>query len=140
MAVSENSPPTGRLSAPPPCGRRAALAQSAERFTRNEQVVGSIPTGGSLCCCSETFIDLNFDDLSISVERFVERTAGYAVGGHELALVTQSAGRDVWQELFSQAARRSEGGLRMESCVARSSLPQVSPARRPSSCRLARRP
>jgi hypothetical protein len=27
--------------------RRAALAQSAERFTRNEQVVGSIPTGGS---------------------------------------------------------------------------------------------
>jgi hypothetical protein len=25
----------------------AALAQSAERFTRNEQVVGSIPTGGS---------------------------------------------------------------------------------------------
>jgi hypothetical protein len=27
--------------------RHAALAQSAERFTRNEQVVGSIPTGGS---------------------------------------------------------------------------------------------
>ncbi len=47
MAVSENSPPTGRLSAPPPSSRRAALAQSAERFTRNEQVVGSIPTGGS---------------------------------------------------------------------------------------------
>src|SRR5260221_14030858 len=47
MAVSENSPPTGRLSAPSPSGRRAALAQSAERFTRNEQVVGSIPTGGS---------------------------------------------------------------------------------------------
>lgn len=30
-----------------PMRRRAALAQSAERFTRNEQVVGSIPTGGS---------------------------------------------------------------------------------------------
>jgi hypothetical protein len=26
---------------------RAALAQSAERLTRNEKVVGSIPTGGS---------------------------------------------------------------------------------------------
>ena len=26
---------------------RAALAQSVERFTRNEKVVGSIPTGGS---------------------------------------------------------------------------------------------
>jgi hypothetical protein len=32
-----------------PTGRPAALAQSAERFTRNEQVVGSIPTGGSQC-------------------------------------------------------------------------------------------
>ena len=47
MAASENSPPTGRISWPPTAGRRAALAQSAERFTRNEQVVGSIPTGGS---------------------------------------------------------------------------------------------
>jgi hypothetical protein len=27
----------------------AALAQSVERFTRNEKVVGSIPTGGSTC-------------------------------------------------------------------------------------------
>ena len=73
MAGSENCPATGRLSPPPPSGRRAALAQSAERFTRNEQVVGSIPTGGSLSCSSVTFIDLNFDCLSISVERFVER-------------------------------------------------------------------
>ena len=47
MAANENSPPTGRISWPPTAGRRAALAQSAERFTRNEQVVGSIPTGGS---------------------------------------------------------------------------------------------
>src|SRR5258708_38280930 len=73
MAVSEDAPPTGRLSAPSPSGRRAALAQSAERFTRNEQVVGSIPTGGSISCSSVTFIDLNFDGLSISVARFVER-------------------------------------------------------------------
>ena len=47
MAVSEQCPGTGRLSAPLPSWWRAALAQSAERFTRNEQVVGSIPTGGS---------------------------------------------------------------------------------------------
>jgi hypothetical protein len=33
-----------------PPWRCAALAQSAERFTRNEQVVGSIPTGGSTRC------------------------------------------------------------------------------------------
>jgi hypothetical protein len=45
-------------------------------YPRNEQVVGSIPIGGSLYCCSETFIDLNFDDSPISVERFVERAAG----------------------------------------------------------------
>jgi hypothetical protein len=73
MAGSENRPATGRLSEPPPSGRRAALAQSAERFTRNEQVVGSIPTGGSLSCSSVTFIDLNFDGLSISVDRVVDR-------------------------------------------------------------------
>lgn len=45
-AVSDsNSPPTSRYTLPavPP----AALAQSAERLTRNEKVVGSIPTGGS---------------------------------------------------------------------------------------------
>ena len=30
-----------------PGAGRAALAQSAERLTRNEKVVGSIPTGGS---------------------------------------------------------------------------------------------
>lgn len=30
---------------------RAALAQSAERLTRNEKVVGSIPTGGSVVTC-----------------------------------------------------------------------------------------
>ena len=42
-----NRPRTGRLLALPLSWRHAALAQSAERFTRNEQVVGSIPTGGS---------------------------------------------------------------------------------------------
>ena len=31
-----------------PGAGRAALAQSAERLTRNEKVVGSIPTGGSI--------------------------------------------------------------------------------------------
>ena len=41
------------------------------RVSRNEQVVGSIPTDGSLSCSSVTFIDLNFDGLSISVERVV---------------------------------------------------------------------
>ena len=33
-----------------PAGQRAALAQSVERLTRNEKVVGSIPTGGSTRC------------------------------------------------------------------------------------------
>src|SRR5262245_4405198 len=47
MAPNADSAPTDRLCALPPSGRHAALAQSAERFTRNEQVVGSIPTGGS---------------------------------------------------------------------------------------------
>ena len=40
-----------------PMRRRAALAQSAERFTRNEQVVGSIPTGGSAKFQLSTMID-----------------------------------------------------------------------------------
>jgi hypothetical protein len=39
---SQISPDESRL-----LSRSAALAQSAERFTRNEKVVGSIPTGGS---------------------------------------------------------------------------------------------
>jgi|SRR5580658_7925298 hypothetical protein len=47
MAAHANTLKTGRLTALPSGGRHAALAQSAERFTRNEQVVGSIPTGGS---------------------------------------------------------------------------------------------
>ncbi len=51
----------------------ARASGAAARVSRNEQVVGSIPTGGSLFCRSVTVIDLNFDCLSISVERFAER-------------------------------------------------------------------
>ena len=53
------------------CAARASGAGG--RVSRNEQVVGSIPTGGSLSCSSAMFIDLNFDGSPISVERFVER-------------------------------------------------------------------
>ncbi len=51
----------------------ASASGAGGRVSRNEQVVGSIPTGGSLSCCSVVFIDLNFDSSPISVERFVER-------------------------------------------------------------------
>ncbi len=52
----------------------AARASGAGgRVSRNEQVVGSIPTDGSLPCRSVTVTDLNFDGPSISVERFAER-------------------------------------------------------------------
>jgi hypothetical protein len=46
LSDSESTPPSRYTlaSAPVP---PAALAQSAERLTRNEKVVGSIPTGGS---------------------------------------------------------------------------------------------
>ena len=51
----------------------ASASGAGGRVSRNEQVVGSIPTGGSLSSSSVMFIDLNFDGLSIAVERFVER-------------------------------------------------------------------
>ena len=51
----------------------ASASGAVERVSRNEQVVGSIPTGGSLSCSSVTFIDSNFDGLSISVDRVVDR-------------------------------------------------------------------
>ena len=43
-----SKPPRHKVQSPlEPITVRAALAQSVERFTRNEKVVGSIPTGGS---------------------------------------------------------------------------------------------
>ena len=39
---------------------RAALAQSVERFTRNEKVVGSIPTGGSTKTPAQSVCELGF--------------------------------------------------------------------------------
>ena len=47
MAARAKGSRTGRLSPLLSSGRQAALAQSAERLTRNEQVIGSIPIGGS---------------------------------------------------------------------------------------------
>src|SRR5262249_53567461 len=44
---SARYPPSGYTDTAPPRRGPATLAQSAERLTRNEQVVGSIPTGGS---------------------------------------------------------------------------------------------
>lgn len=46
LSDSETPPPSRYTLASAP-GPPAALAQSAERLTRNEKVVGSIPTGGS---------------------------------------------------------------------------------------------
>ena len=57
MARRAKVPKTGRLSALPSVARHAALAQSAERFTRNEQVVGSIPTGGSRVSAGQVWFD-----------------------------------------------------------------------------------
>ena len=56
-----SKPPRYKVQSPlEPITVRAALAQSVERFTRNEKVVGSIPTGGSIKTPAQSACELGF--------------------------------------------------------------------------------
>ena len=56
-----SKPPRHKVQSPlEPITVRAALAQSVERFTRNEKVVGSIPTGGSTETPAQSACELGF--------------------------------------------------------------------------------
>ena len=59
---------------------RAALAQSVERFTRNEKVVGSIPTGGSTKTPAQSVRELGFCACFTTLGRGRIRAVRWASG------------------------------------------------------------